>query len=167
MSPSIRPIDLKLDEWGSRLFNVSTETLPRPRRSTRLPLGSAKPVSAGGRLSKPRARATYVRQKLQAMVRRAPQVVVKLVRAPKGMKGISNNLTYISRDGQLEIEDQDGQVIHGKEAVADLKAEWRDGGDTDPRGLDDARCFSSRPLHMKHALDKPQIVGSLPSCTAY
>ena len=62
------------------------------------------------------------------MVRRAPQVMVKLVRAPKGMKGISNNLTYISRDGQLEIEDQDGQVIHGKEAVADLKAEWRDGG---------------------------------------
>jgi hypothetical protein len=44
------------------------------------------------------------------------------------MKGISNNLTYISRDGQLEIEDQDGQVILGKEAVADLKAEWRDGG---------------------------------------
>jgi len=71
---------------------------------------------------------TYVRQKLQAMVRRSPQVVVKLVRAPKGMKGISNNLTYISRNGQLEIEDQDGQVILGKEAVADLKAEWRDGG---------------------------------------
>jgi hypothetical protein len=62
------------------------------------------------------------------MVRRSPQVVVKLVRAPKGMKGISNNLTYISRDGQLEIEDQDGQVIQGKDAVADLKAEWRDGG---------------------------------------
>jgi len=62
------------------------------------------------------------------MVRRSPQVVVKLVRAPKGMKGISNNLIYISRDGQLEIEDQDGQVILGKDAVADLKAEWRDGG---------------------------------------
>jgi hypothetical protein len=43
-------------------------------------------------------------------------------------EGISNNLTYISRDGQLEIEDQDGQVIQGKDAVADLKAEWRDGG---------------------------------------
>ncbi len=69
-----------------------------------------------------------MRQTLQAMVRRSPQVVVKLVRAPKGMKGISNNLTYISRDGQLEIEDQDGQVIKGKEAVADLKTEWRDGG---------------------------------------
>ncbi|MDI3461828.1 MAG: IncQ plasmid conjugative transfer DNA nicking endonuclease TraR [Nitrospira sp.] len=128
MTPPSNEIDEKLDEWGSRLFNVSTETLPRPRNSKRTPLGSAKPVSTGGRLSTPQARATYVRQKLQAMVRRAPQVVVKLVKAPEGMKGISNNLTYISRDGQLEIEDQDGQVIHGKEAVADLKAEWRDGG---------------------------------------
>jgi len=128
MSPSIRPIDLKLDEWGSRLFNVSTETLPRPRSNRNGRLSSAKHVSTGGRLSTPQARATYVRKKLQAMVRRAPQVMVKLVRAPKGMKGISNNLTYISRDGQLEIEDQDGQVIQGKDAVADLKAEWRDGG---------------------------------------
>ncbi|WP_413937159.1 hypothetical protein [Nitrospira sp. BLG_1] len=137
-------IDQKLDEWGSRLFNVSTETLPRPRRSTRSHLASPKPVCPGGRLSTSQARANYVRQKLQAMVRRAPQVVVKLVRAPKGMKGISNNLTYISRDGQLEIEDQDGQVIQGKEAVADLKAEWRD---ADRGGLDHARCLSSRPLH--------------------
>lgn len=128
MTPQTNQIDEKLDEWGSRLFNVSTETLPRPRSSKRIPLGPAKPVSTGGRLSTPQARATYVRQKLQAIVRRAPQVVVKLVKAPKGMKGISNNLTYISRDGLLEIEDQDGQVIQGKDAVADLKDEWRDGG---------------------------------------
>ncbi len=103
--------DERLDEWGSRLFNVSRDSSSRPRRSKRTPLGSPKPVSAGGRLSTPQARTPYVRQKLQAVVRRAPQVMVKLIRAPKGMKGISNNLTYISRDGQLEIEDQDGQVI--------------------------------------------------------
>ncbi|MFO0769288.1 MAG: relaxase/mobilization nuclease domain-containing protein [Nitrospiraceae bacterium] len=128
MSSTGSQTDQKLDEWGSWLFNVSTETLPRPRRSRDVRLSSAKFVSPGGRLSTSQARATYVRQKLQAMVRRSPQVVVKLVRAPKGMKGISNNLTYISRDGQLEIEDQDGQVILGKDAVTDLKAEWRDGG---------------------------------------
>ena len=128
MSSTGSQIDQKLDEWGSRLFNVSTETLPRPRRSRNVRLSSAKFASTGGRLSTAQARATYVRHKLQAMVRRAPQVVVKLVRAPKGMKGISNNLTYISRDGELEIEDQDGQVILGKEVVADMKAEWRDGG---------------------------------------
>ncbi len=128
MSSTGSRIDEQLDAWGSRLFNVSTETLPRPRRSRNVRLSSAKFASTGGRRSTSQVRANYVRQKLQAIVRRAPQVVVKLVRAPKGMKGISNNLTYISRDGQLEIEDQDGQVIQGKEAVADLKAEWRDGG---------------------------------------
>lgn len=69
-----------------------------------------------------------MRQKLQGVVRRVPHVVVKLAKTPTGMRGISNNLTYISRDGQLEIEDQDGQVILGEEPVADLKAEWRDGG---------------------------------------
>lgn len=121
-------LDARLDEWGSRLFNVPQDTPSRPRPSKRTPLGSPKPVSSSGRLSTPRARVTYVRQTLQAMVRRSPQVIVKLVMAPKGMKGISNNLTYISRDGLLEIEDQDGQVIKGKEAVADLKTEWRDGG---------------------------------------
>ena len=86
----------------------------------------------------------HVRQPLQAMVRRAPQVIVKLVRAPKGMKGISNKLTYISCDGLLEIEDQDGQVIKGKEAVADLKTEWQH---ADRCGFHDARRLSSRPLH--------------------
>ncbi len=126
-APRVR-MDARLDEWGSRLFNVAQDTASRPRRSKRTPLGFAKPVIPSRRLSTPQARTTYVRQTLQAMVRRAPQVMVKLVRAPKGMKGISNNLTYISRDGLLEIEDQDGQVIKGKEAVADLKTEWRDGG---------------------------------------
>ena len=128
MSAAPMNFDERLDDWGSRLFNVSPDTSPRPRRSKRTPLGSAKPVSPGGRFSAPQARTTYVRQTLQAMVRRSPQVVVKLAKAPKGMKGISNNLTYISRDGLLDIEDQDGQVIKGKEAVADLKTEWRDGG---------------------------------------
>ena len=76
----------------------------------------------------PAARAQFVRQKLSAMVRRAPQVMVKLARAPKGIRGISNNLSYISRDGQLDLEDQDGQIITGKEAVNDLKQEWQQGG---------------------------------------
>jgi len=62
------------------------------------------------------------------MVRRAPQVMVKLAKAPKGLRGISNNLSYISRDGPLDIEDQNGQIITGKEAVTYLKAEWQQGG---------------------------------------
>ena len=115
-----------LDEWGSRLFNIGAPPAPRAagHARRRAPL----PTSIGGRLRTPEARAQLVRQKLQQMVRRAPQVMVKIAKAPKGMRGISNNLSYISRDGKLDIEDQDGQVIQGKEAVADLSAEWQNGG---------------------------------------
>ncbi|MEO7864198.1 MAG: relaxase/mobilization nuclease domain-containing protein [Nitrospirales bacterium] len=119
--------DAIVDEWGSRLFNVSAPTAPRTqangaRRGAHIYAGT------GGRLRTPAARAQFVRHKLRALVRRAPQVMVKLARAPKGMRGISNNLSYISRDGQLDLEDQDAQIITGKEAVRDLKQEWQQGG---------------------------------------
>jgi len=125
MSPS--QTTATLDEWGSRLFNIGAPTAPRAAgRKARRSVTAQ--VNMGGRLRTPEARAQFVRQKLQQMVRRAPQVMVKVAKTPKGMRGISNNLSYISRDGKLDIEDQDGQVIQGKEAVADLKAEWQDGG---------------------------------------
>ncbi len=125
MSPS--HTTATLDEWGSRLFNIGAPPAPKAGATgtRRRPSSHA---GMGGRLRTPEARAQFVRQKLQQMVRRAPQVMVKIAKAPKGMRGISNNLSYISRDGKLDIEDQDGQVIQGKEAVADLKAEWQNGG---------------------------------------
>ena len=125
MSPS--RTTATLDEWGSRLFNIGAPSAPRAQASGARRRATP-PPSMGGRLRTPEARAQFVRQTLQQMVRRAPQVMVKIAKAPKGMRGISNNLSYISRDGRLDIEDQDGQVIQGNEAVADLKAEWQDGG---------------------------------------
>ncbi len=119
--------DVTIDEWGSRLFNVSPPTAPRTQAGGAR-RGSHPHEGTGGRLRTPAARAQFVRHKLGDMVRRAPQVMVKLARAPKGMRGISNNLSYISRDGQLDLEDQDAQIITGKEAVSDLKQEWQQGG---------------------------------------
>ena len=115
-----------LDEWGSRLFNIGAP--PAPKAAGQARRRALPPTTIGGRLRTPEARAQFVRQTLQQMVRRAPQVMVKIAKAPKGMRGISNNLSYISRDGKLDIEDQDGQIIQGKAAVADLSAEWQNGG---------------------------------------
>lgn len=118
-------IDAALDEWGSRLFNLSPVVVPRqPHPATGLPLSRRHAPTP----SVPRQPAAVVRQKLRELVRRTPQVMVKLAKAPKGMRGISNNLSYISREGQLDLEDQDGQIIRGREAVADLKTEWQHGG---------------------------------------
>lgn len=127
MTKPLFPIDATLDEWGSRLFNLAPGPAPRAPKRTTAPV-SFHASGTGSRLSSSQARAAVVRQKLRDLVRRAPQVMVKLAKAPKGMRGIANNLTYISRNGQLDLEDEDGQLISGKEAVADLKAEWEHGG---------------------------------------
>ncbi len=127
MTTRLFPIDATLDEWGSRLFNLAPGAPPRPPKRTTGPF-LFRTGATGRRLTSSQDRAALVRQKLRDLVRRTPQVMVKLARAPKGLRGIANNLTYISRNGQLEIEDEDGQVIIGKEAVADLKAEWEHGG---------------------------------------
>ncbi|MGC4097996.1 MAG: hypothetical protein QM706_12840 [Nitrospira sp.] len=127
MTTRMFSLDTTLDEWGSRLFNLTPSPGPRHPKRTMAGLVSFRAGSVG-RLSSPQARADTVRQKLHDLVGRAPQVMVKLAKAPKGMRGIVNNLTYISRNGQLELEDEDGQFINGKEALADLKAEWEHGG---------------------------------------
>lgn len=119
--------DGALDEWGSRLFNVSAPAVARAHGGGAR-RGGQSHAGTGGRLHTPEARARFVRQKLRDMIRFAPQVMVKLAKATKGLRGISNNLSYISRDGKLDIEDQDGQIITGKEAVRDLKHEWQHGG---------------------------------------
>ena len=100
------PIDATLDEWGSRLFNLAPGPPPRPPKRSTSP-ASFRASGNGSRLTSSQARAAAVRQKLHDLVRRAPQVMVKLAKAPKGMRGISNNLRYISRNGQLDIEDED------------------------------------------------------------
>lgn len=127
MTTRMFPIDTTLDEWGSRLFNLAPGPAPRPPKRATSSV-SFRASGTGSRLGSSQARAAAVRQKLRDLVRRAPQVMVKLAKAPKGMRGIANNLTYISRNGQLDLEDEDGQLICGKEAVADLKAEWEHGG---------------------------------------
>ena len=70
-----------LDEWGSRLFNIGAPPAPKSGATgtRRRPSSQA---SLGGRLPTPEARAQFVRQKLQQMVRRAPQVMVKIAKAP-------------------------------------------------------------------------------------
>ena len=127
MTTRLFPVDVTLDEWGSRLFNLAPGAAPRPPTRTSVTFSSRRGAN-GSRLTTPQARAAAVRQKLQAMVRRSPQVMVKLARAPKGMRGIANNLIYISRRGQLDLEDEDGQLISGKEALEDVQAEWAHGG---------------------------------------
>jgi hypothetical protein len=109
-------IDGVLVQWGDRLFypgNRVVKVKPQPR------LG-------GGSLHE---RAATIRQRIEAtVVRRAPQVMVKVTGGGRGMQAIAAHFRYISKNGRLDIENDQGEIIRGKSAVHELADEWRYGG---------------------------------------
>jgi hypothetical protein len=89
------------------------------------------PVPGGGRGGKAQstaARAQAVRARLARTVRKVPEVMVKITSSCRGMTQIGRHLDYISRKGQIDLEDQDGFIVRGKDQIKDLKEDWRIGG---------------------------------------
>ncbi|MFP1130201.1 hypothetical protein [Asticcacaulis sp. W401b] len=63
-----------------------------------------------------------------SLMRGAPEVVSKITRSKGGYPSAAATLDYVSRDGQLELITEEGEVIAGRTDLHDLKAEWRYGG---------------------------------------
>jgi hypothetical protein len=62
------------------------------------------------------------------VVRRAPQVMIKVTGGGRGMRAIAAHFRYISKNGRLDIEDEHGDISRGREAVRDFVEDWRFGG---------------------------------------
>jgi hypothetical protein len=109
-------IDGVLIQWGDRLFypgNRVVKVKPQPR------------LDAGAM----RQRAAAIRHRIEATVaRRAPQVMVKVTGGGRGMLAIAAHFRYISKNGRLDIEDERGNSIRGKDAVHEMAEDWRLGG---------------------------------------
>ena len=109
-------IDGVLIQWGDRLFypgNRIVKVAPDP----------------GLKGSTQQQRAAAIRERIAAtVVRRAPQVMVKVTGGGRGMKAIAAHFRYISKNGRLDIEDERGQKMSGKDALPELADDWRYGG---------------------------------------
>ena len=109
-------IDGVLIQWGDRLFypgNRLVKTKPQPK------LGA----------NAARQRAAAIRGRIEAtVVRRAPQVMVKVTGGGRGMKAIVAHFRYISKNGRLDIEDERGETMRGKDTLPELADDWRFGG---------------------------------------
>lgn len=68
---------------------------------------------------------TDIRGRLYGVARRSSQVMVKITGSAKGKAGIKGHMEYLSRDGELEMRDQDGRVIQGKEALDQTAWAWK------------------------------------------
>jgi hypothetical protein len=109
-------IDGVLIQWGDRLFypgNRVVKVKPQPRLD-----GSAQ-----------RHRASAIRERIEAtVVRRAPQVMVKVTGGGRGMQAIAAHFRYISKNGRLDMEDERGETMQGRDAVYALTEDWRFSG---------------------------------------
>jgi hypothetical protein len=105
-------LDGVLIEWGERLFT------PRNRIVK----------SHTPRLHATQDRAAAVRARIEATVRRAPQVMVKVTGGGRGMAAIAAHFRYITKNGRLDIEDDRGVVERGKDAVREIERQWQFGG---------------------------------------
>ena len=145
MSPAA--IDGVLVQWGDRLFYPGNRIVQD--RTPRLRDPSQQPGQ--------RAHADAVRRRIvDTMVRRAPQVMVKVTGGGRGMNAIAAHFRYISKGGRLDIEDDRGEVTNGKGAVPALVEDWRYGGSFIDEVSPRREAFNVM-LSMPHGTD-PQIV---------
>ena len=87
-----------------------------PTSTPRVPLYASYGFATG-----PTARA-----KLARIVRKAPEVVVKVTGRQRGGSHVKAHLEYIGRRGDVEIETRDGEILTTNEDIAERAAEWSD-----------------------------------------
>ena len=82
----------------------------------------------------PRRLTPAMRAKLERIVRRAPEVMVKITGRTKGVAHLKSHLAYITRNGDLDAETEQGATLAGRSGLKDLQQRWEDDA-----GLDDKR----------------------------
>lgn len=143
MTQQGRNVDGVLQDYGEELFSSKVRKGKQGKSLSGLFVGkksnSGGGASGGGNKV---SRAAGVRSKLDSIAKRSPEVMVKISGGGKGMQQIRNHLDYISRNGQLEAEDQDGNTVNGKEELHTLEESWKYGGFKVPEESNKKEAFN-------------------------
>ena len=90
---------------------------------------SSQGVYPRGSISSKPLKAGFGVANLKAAALKHPEVMVKIPTRKsansKGMKGIRNHVDYISRNGELALEDRDGNLISGKKEINEFLKGWK------------------------------------------
>ncbi|WP_321874504.1 relaxase/mobilization nuclease domain-containing protein [Burkholderia ubonensis] len=119
-----------------------------------------KPHKGKSRAPSKKLNAVQVRQTLNTLTKKTPEVMVKISGGGRSMKAIGAHMDYISRNGQVELENEAGEIIKGREEVAEIKQEWSVSG----YGIRDEerRNAAGKPVGAREAFN---IVLSMPPGT--
>lgn len=117
-------VDGILIDWTDRLFFPEYKK-PRPDN------GEAALLYLLLSQNDPKRKAERARANIERTAKRTPEVMVKITSkkgAGRGMARIRAHIDYISRNGKVDIEDQDGFLIRGKKELEGMKRYWQFSG---------------------------------------
>ncbi|MDR0576132.1 MAG: relaxase/mobilization nuclease domain-containing protein [Candidatus Accumulibacter sp.] len=124
-------IDGVLKDWGERLFYE-----PIFGRKGRNVLGGRVPIKTNPRQAQTSA---TVKARLVRTTGKAPEVMVKITGGGKNIRRIKAHLDYISRNGKVELEDENGLILKGADDMRDVRDAWADGRFGIPRDSEKRR----------------------------
>jgi len=99
------------------LQNDFEEALRASARQSSRPIGVS--TVSGGVLG-----GEDIRARLSRISRGAPEVIVKVTGRTRDARQLRDQLNYISRKGSIDLEDSQGVVLSGPEAIGDLAEDW-------------------------------------------
>ena len=105
----------------------------------------------GGKVHRKANRSGNLKSRASRIAKHSAEVMVKITGFGKGCRHVKSHLDYISRNGKVELETDQGEVLAGKSAVADLFKSWAS-------DLDDT-------AHHKRQRDTLHMVLSMPEGT--
>jgi len=79
----------------------------------------------------PRKLTPAMRAKLQRIVAKAPEVMVKITGRTKTVGHLKSHLEYITRNGELAAEAETGAVMEGRQGLRDIQMRWADDAELD------------------------------------
>ncbi len=116
-------IDDIVKDWGERLHYSPVKGSKGRNIRSGGSVKTAKPTRPSGPATK---------EKVARTAKKTAEVMVKISGGGKNMKHIKAHMDYISRNGEVEIEDESGDIHQGMEAVRDVRDAWADGKYTIP-----------------------------------
>lgn len=72
-----------------------------------------------------------MRAKLQRIVAKVPEVMVKITGKTKTVAHLKSHLEYITRNSELAVETETGAVMQGRQGLRDIQARWADDAELD------------------------------------
>lgn len=93
------------------------------------------------------------RARLSRVIRRTPEVMVKITGRTRDTGHLRAHLDYISRNGRLEMEDPDGMVLAGRRDIEELAEDWSALTQSDRRRRANTPFSLSVVLSMPHGAD--------------